>query len=52
KGKVKYIMAIVKCTRRDDQFLPPPNKMGEVRKIVVALGFDGGPSWFIAKDIG
>ncbi|KAF8808597.1 hypothetical protein BYT27DRAFT_7188729 [Phlegmacium glaucopus] len=52
KGKPKYIMAIVKCTRRDDQFLPPPDKIEGMRAIVVALGFDGEPGWFIAKDIG
>ncbi|KAF8804672.1 hypothetical protein BYT27DRAFT_7300529 [Phlegmacium glaucopus] len=52
KGKPKYIMAIVKCTCRDDQFLPPPDKIEEMRKIVVALGFGGEPAWFIAKDIG
>ena len=52
KGKPKLIMSIVKCTRPDDRFLPPPDKIEEMRKIVVALGFTGEPGWFTGKDIG
>jgi len=42
KGKPKIIMAIFKCTHADDRLLqvPPPEKIEEMREIVVALGFE------------
>jgi hypothetical protein len=51
-GRPKYIMAIVRCTRPDDQLLPPTDKIEKMRKAVVALGFTGESGWFVGKDIG
>ena len=50
KGKsTKRIIAIVKCTHADDRLLPPPEKIEELRKLVVALGFEEEPGWFIKQ---
>ena len=46
KGKPRLIIAIVKCTHPDDRLLPPADKIEEMRKIVVGLGFKGEPGWF------
>jgi hypothetical protein len=43
------IVALVKCTRREDKFLPPPDKVEELKK-VFAQGFTEHPGWFIAMD--
>ena len=45
-GKPMIIVAIVKCTHPDDRLLPPAEKIEEMRKVVVALGFKGEPGWF------
>jgi hypothetical protein len=49
KGKPQLIIAIVKCTHADDRLLPPAEKIEEMRKLVVALGFKGEPGWFIKR---
>ena len=46
KGKARLIVAIVKCTHPDDRLLPPADKIEEMKKVVVALGFKGEPGWF------
>ena len=45
-GKARLIVAIVKCTHPDDRLLPPADKIEEMRKVVVGLGFEGEPGWF------
>ena len=49
KGKPKIIIAIVKCTHADDRLLPPAEKIEEMRKLFVELGFKGEPGWFIKE---
>ena len=43
KGKARLIVAIVKCTHPDDRLLPPADKIEEMRKVVVGLGYKGEP---------
>ena len=49
-GKARLIIAIVKCTHPDDRLLPPADKIEEMRKVVVGLGFKGEPGWFNLSD--
>jgi len=44
------IVALVKCTRHEDKFLPPPDKVEELKKVFAAQGFTEQPGWFIAMD--
>lgn len=50
-GKLKKIevMAIVKCTRRDDSFLPQPQEMEEL-KVFFKEGTFGEPGWFLTSE--
>jgi len=48
--KEKVIMGIVKCTHREDSFLPPPEKIEEMRKAFEAEGFVEEPGWFFARN--
>jgi len=43
-------MGIVKCTHREDSFLPPPEKIEEMRKAFEAEGFVEEPGWFFARN--
>ena len=45
----QIIVALVKRTRREDKFLPPPDKVEEL-KVFAAQGFIEHPGWFIAMD--
>jgi len=47
QGTPTTLMAIVKCTRRNDKFLPPPDKVEELKKVFVMYGFGAEPGWFI-----
>jgi hypothetical protein len=49
QGKPQIIIAIVKCTHADDRLLPPAEKIEEMRKLFVELGFKGEPGWFIKQ---
>ncbi|KAJ3504089.1 hypothetical protein NLJ89_g8122 [Agrocybe chaxingu] len=46
----KTVVALVKCTRSEDKFLPPPDKVEELKKVFAAQGFTEEPGWFIAAD--
>ncbi|KAF8959757.1 hypothetical protein BDZ97DRAFT_1761270 [Flammula alnicola] len=46
----KTIIAVVRSTRPDDKFLPPPDKVEELKKFFAAQGFTEDPDWFIALD--
>jgi hypothetical protein len=46
----KTITVLVRCTRREDMFLPPPEKVGELKKTFAAYGFTEEPGWFVAAD--
>lgn len=44
------IVALVKSTRREDKFLPPPDKVEELKKVFAVRGFTEQPGWFVAMD--
>ena len=44
------IVALVKSTCREDKFLPPPDKVEELKEMFAVQGFTEQPGWFIAMD--
>ena len=44
------IVTLVKSTHREDKFLPPPDKVEELKKVFAVRGFTEQPGWFIAMD--
>ena len=41
-----HFLALFRCTRRDDKFLPPPEILQKLRDIMAKEGFTAKPYWF------
>jgi len=46
--EMKIVLGLIKCTRSDDKFLPPPDKVEELKAAFAAKGFTEEPSWYIS----
>ena len=46
----KTIIAIVRSTRPDDKFIPPLEKVENLKAIFAEQGFDEEPGWFMATN--
>jgi hypothetical protein len=46
----KIILVIVKCTRPDNKFIPPPEKLKELKNIMAREGFTEEPGWFVLNE--
>ncbi|KDR84051.1 hypothetical protein GALMADRAFT_205819 [Galerina marginata CBS 339.88] len=47
QGEPETVVAIFKCTRRDDKFLPPPESIEKMKELFVSYEFTKEPGWFI-----
>ena len=42
-----HFLALFRCTRRDDRFLPPPEILQKLKDAMAKEGFTAKPYWFI-----
>lgn len=46
KDEDVHFLALFKCTRPDERFLPPPETLQKLKDVMAAEGFSEAPYWF------